>query len=77
MIKISQTQQITSEPKHKTTHEIIKGSGGSDQTPSCWDHRWLGWQWTVSKGDSGVEVDEWEGQQSMSDREDEDHFMGC
>lgn len=23
------------------------------------------------------EVEEWEGQQSMSDREEEDHFMGC
>lgn len=32
---------------------------------------------TASEGASWVEVEEWEGRQSMSDREEEDHFMGC
>lgn len=29
------------------------------------------------KGAAEEEVEEWEGQQSESDRKEEDHFMGC
>lgn len=29
------------------------------------------------KGAAEGEMEEWEEQQSMSDREEEDHFMGC
>lgn len=69
-ILFTKSPKPTSELKHKTTKvEITHPHVGITVD---WGRRR-----TASEGASWVEVEEWEGRQSMSDREEEDHFMGC
>lgn len=59
---------LTSEPEHKTTKvELTHPHVGIT----------VEWGGAASEGSSWAEVEGWEGRQSMSDREEEDHFMGC